>query len=143
MRNRESPVGCISPDRTPEELLDLRGRLAQCADRFAGRADDFAVLASESRLKILSLLQCVGELCVCDLATILEISPAAVSQHLRRLRQARLVELRRDGTTTYHRTTESPQIAALRALLDPPADDESAGPPTWSRDVPGARADRR
>lgn len=120
MANFTEPVGCISPDRTPDELLDLRSRLARCASKFAGRADDFAVLACESRLKILSLLECAGELCVCDLATILQISPAAVSQHLRRLRHARLVQLRRDGTTTYYRNTNSPHLDALKALLDSP-----------------------
>jgi DNA-binding transcriptional ArsR family regulator len=69
-------------------------------------ADHYALLAGETRLKIISLLGDNGELCVCDLASVLEMTPAAVSQHLSRLRSGRLVQSRRDGMTIYYRLTE-------------------------------------
>ncbi len=53
------------------------------------------------------LLGETGELCVCDLATVLEMTPAAVSQHLSRLRSGRMVGSRRDGMTIYYRLTET------------------------------------
>jgi DNA-binding transcriptional ArsR family regulator len=69
-------------------------------------AEHYALLAGETRLKIISLLADCGELCVCDLASVLEMTPAAVSQHLSRLRSGRLVQSRRDGMTIYYRLTE-------------------------------------
>jgi DNA-binding transcriptional ArsR family regulator len=69
-------------------------------------AEHYALLAGETRLKILSLLGENGELCVCDLASVLEMTPAAVSQHLSRLRTGRLVQSRRDGMTIYYRLAE-------------------------------------
>ena len=70
-------------------------------------ADHYSLLAGETRLKIITLLTNSGELCVCDLASVLEMTPAAVSQHLSRLRSGRLVQSRRDGMTIYYRLTES------------------------------------
>jgi len=69
-------------------------------------ADHYSLLAGETRLKIITLLTDSGELCVCDLASVLEMTPAAVSQHLSRLRSGRMVQSRRDGMTIYYRMTE-------------------------------------
>lgn len=69
-------------------------------------ADHYSLLAGETRLKIITLLSVSGELCVCDLASVLEMTPAAVSQHLSRLRSGRLVQSRRDGMTIYYRMTK-------------------------------------
>jgi DNA-binding transcriptional ArsR family regulator len=80
-------------------------------------AEQYALLAGETRLKILSLLRHAGELCVCDLATVLGMTPAAVSQHLGRLRSGGMVEGRRDGMTTYYRclgeSTSWPEVPVL------------------------------
>ena len=62
----------------------------------AGLSELFQALADEMRTKILYLLS-FGELCVCDLAEILETSLPAVSHHLRLLKMMRLVKYRRDG----------------------------------------------
>jgi len=96
-------VDCVAPDRTPQELLALRRALAGNRDRLRQASEHFALLAGETRLKILALLRHSGELCVCDLATVLEMTPAAVSQHLGRLRAGGLVRARRDGMTTFYR----------------------------------------
>jgi DNA-binding transcriptional ArsR family regulator len=100
-------VDCVSPDRTPDELCSLRKELAAHATRLRRTSDHFALLAGETRLKIMHLLGETGELCVCDLATILEMTPAAVSQHLSRLRSGRMVGSRRDGMTIYYRLTDT------------------------------------
>ena len=104
---------CVSPDRSPNELLDLRGRLAAEAKRLRVASEHYALLAGETRLKILVLLDETGELCVCDLATILEMTPAAVSQHLSRLRSGRLVRSRRDGMTVYYQLADDAGLSSL------------------------------
>ena len=97
---------CVSPDRSPEELIALRRSLAANAKPLRKMAEHYSLLAGETRLKILALLTDVGELCVCDLASVLEMTPAAVSQHLSRLKTGRLVQSRRDGMTIYYRLAD-------------------------------------
>ena len=53
-------------------------------------AEFFRLLGDANRLRILSLLA-QQDLCVCDLATALEMSESAVSHQLRTLRSLRLV----------------------------------------------------
>jgi DNA-binding transcriptional ArsR family regulator len=98
---------CVSPDRSPEELVALRRSLAAHAKPLRTLAEHYSLLAGETRLKILTLLTDNGELCVCDLASVLEMTPAAVSQHLSRLRTGRLVQSRRAGMTIYYRLAEN------------------------------------
>ncbi len=110
-------LDCVSPDRTSEDLLALRARLADQARSLRVASDHYALLAGETRLKIMVLLNETPELCVCDLATILEMTPAAVSQHLSRLRSGRLVRSRRDGMTIYYRLVDTMDRTLLAPVL--------------------------
>lgn len=103
----EAVLECVSPDRSPDELRSLRESLIVHASRLRRTSEHFALLAGETRLKIIHLLGHTGELCVCDLATVLEMTPAAVSQHLSRLRLGRMVVSRRDGMTIYYRLADT------------------------------------
>jgi ArsR family transcriptional regulator len=78
----------------------------------------FKALSDETRLRILSLLG-EGELCVCDLMEILDLPQSTVSRHLAYLRNADLVEDRRQGVWMYYRLAggESPLHRDLLALL--------------------------
>lgn len=67
----------------------------------AGLSELFKVLGDETRTKILYLLAS-KELCVCDLASILEATFPAVSHHLRLLKAFRLVKYRREGKNVYY-----------------------------------------
>ena len=98
-----SEVGCVAPDRSVAELRALGRALEDHRVRLERLAASYALLAGETRLKILALLETAGELCVCDLATILGMTPAAVSQHLSRLRTGSMVASRRDGMTIFYR----------------------------------------
>ena len=64
-------------------------------------AETFRALADPTRVKILSALAC-EELCVCDLAKLLGVTPSAVSHQLRVLRNLRLVKYRREGKSAYY-----------------------------------------
>jgi DNA-binding transcriptional ArsR family regulator len=59
-------------------------------------------LSNENRLALLTLLQ-TGEQTVTSLADTLNMRQPAVSQQLGRLREARLVDFRREGKTVYYR----------------------------------------
>ena len=115
----EIQVDCVAPDRTPQELTSYRRTLARNRERLRRASEHFALLAGETRLKILALLEHAGEICVCDLATVLDMTPAAVSQHLGRLRSGGLVVARRDGMTTYYRCTAAGDRVPCMPALAP------------------------
>jgi ArsR family transcriptional regulator len=64
-------------------------------------ADTFRALGDPTRVRILDALS-PGELCVCDLASLVGISESAVSHQLRLLRSLRLVRPRRAGRQVYY-----------------------------------------
>ncbi len=70
-------------------------------ERLEALVEEVKVLGDKARLRIVSLLR-NRELCACDLIEVLEISQPAVSQHMRRLRQSKLVKERREGQWTYY-----------------------------------------
>ncbi len=61
----------------------------------------FKVLGDMTRVKIISALVC-RELCVCDIANILNMTKSAVSHQLATLRAANFVSCRREGKTAYY-----------------------------------------
>ncbi len=67
----------------------------------AAASDFFKALSDKTRLRILSALA-TGELCVCDIASLLGMSQSAISHQLRFLKQARLVTNRKNGKTVYY-----------------------------------------
>lgn len=65
----------------------------------------FRALGDETRLRLLERLS-LGERCVADLMAELELGQSLVSHHLRTLRQAGLVSVRRDGRWVYYALSE-------------------------------------
>jgi len=61
----------------------------------------FKVLGDPTRLKIVLALA-KEELCVCDLATLVNLSVSAISHQLRLLRNLRLVKYRKSGKMVYY-----------------------------------------
>ena len=77
----------------------------------------FKALSDETRLRILALLT-AGELCVCDLMAVLDLPQSTVSRHLAYLRNAGLVEDRRQGVWMYYRlATPASELAEVAASL--------------------------
>lgn len=76
-------------------------------------AATLAAMANPKRLVVLCTLL-AGERSVGDLAEVVRLSPAALSQHLAKMRALRLVATRRDGQTIYY----SLASAEVRAVLE-------------------------
>ncbi len=74
----------------------------------------FQALGDSTRLRILGLLL-AGEVCVCDIHESLKIPQPKASRHLAYLRQAGLVETRREGLWIHYRLAplSHPVMAAL------------------------------
>ncbi len=64
-----------------------------------------SALADESRVKALLALR-GRELCVCQIVAFLDLAPSTVSKHMSILKQARLVESRKDGRWIYYRLAD-------------------------------------
>ncbi|MGD1906298.1 MAG: ArsR/SmtB family transcription factor [Leptolyngbyaceae cyanobacterium] len=62
----------------------------------------FGALSDRSRLKILYALSHDQELCVCDIATLLNVKVATASHHLRKMRDLKILKHRNDGKLAYY-----------------------------------------
>jgi len=72
-------------------------------------------LADESRLMIVDMLSC-GELCACEILEKFEFSQPALSQHMKILRDCRLVNARKEGRWTYY-SLSKPAMQDMRDFL--------------------------
>lgn len=87
-------------------------------------AEVFRMLADATRVRVLWALT-AGELSVNELADSVGKPAPSVSQHLAKLRMARLVRTRRDGTTVYY-SLENEHVEQL--VTDAVYNAEHAGP---------------
>ena len=87
-------------------------------ERLDAELSAFQALANEKRLAIVHALR-EGELCACELETVLDAPQSTVASHLRKLRDAGIVRTRKDGRWTYYRIadTASLQLLDLAAAL--------------------------
>ena len=84
-----------------EEQVEAAREAEVPVARLLSLAELFKVFGDPSRLRILTALGAV-ELCVCDLAMVLDMSQSAVSHQLAVLRGARLVRARREGKSMFY-----------------------------------------
>ncbi len=70
-------------------------------DKLKALAETFKALSDPTRTKIIYSLS-LKELCVCDLAKLVNLSISAVSHHLRILRNLKLVKFRKEGRVVYY-----------------------------------------
>ncbi len=71
-------------------------------DIFERKSEILKALAQPTRLRIIELLR-DGERCVCEMIPILGEEQANTSKHLSILRQAGIVEYRKEGVSSYYR----------------------------------------
>ena len=95
----EDAVESVRTQLPPDELLyDL--------------AELFKIFGDSTRIKILyALLE--RELCVCDIAKLMDVTQSAVSHQLRVLKSSKLVKFRRDGKTVYYSLADEHVIRIL------------------------------
>ncbi len=76
-------------------------------------AELFKIFGDTTRIKILYVLF-QSEMCVCDIAQLLNMGQSAISHQLRVLKQAKLVKARRDGKTMFYSLADS----HVRTIID-------------------------
>ena len=83
-----------------------------------GPSDVFKALSVDTRLKIIELLKLRGPLGVTTIAEELKVTPSAISQHLRVLRQAGLVDRERKGYWVPYSIDEEALGSCCGMLID-------------------------
>ena len=74
----------------------------------------FRLIGEPTRVRLLYALVETGEMCVCDLAAVVDAPESSVSHALRLLRMAGVVRTRRDGRMIFYSLND----AHVRLLLD-------------------------
>lgn len=96
---KEFPI-CDSPIEHPQLVVRVTQDLEQLPlDQVA---DMLKAIAEVNRTKIVAALGRHGEICVCDLAAILNLSIANTSSHLRKLYKVGIIKNRREGKQVYY-----------------------------------------
>ncbi len=85
-------------------------------DSLRGAARLMNVLADPARLRILNLLRAKTELCSCDIGPITGYIPSKISRHLSLLKNAGLLEERREGTFIHYRLVKKSDPIVKRIL---------------------------
>ena len=76
-------------------------------------AELFKIFGDSTRIKILYVLF-EAEMCVCDIAQLLNMTQSAISHQLRALKQSKLVKYRREGKTVFYSLADD----HVRSILD-------------------------
>lgn len=105
-------VRCIHKER-----IATARNTGLAANEYEAMAALFKAMADPNRLKILWALH-QGEMCVCDLASLLECSESATSHQLRLLRQMQLVSNRRQGQILYYRLNDDHIHTLIHVALE-------------------------
>ena len=84
-------------------------------DQLYDLAEVFKVFGDSTRIKILYVLF-EAELCVCDIAQLLNMTQSAISHQLRILKQNRLVKNRRDGKSVFYSLADG-HVSGFYAVL--------------------------
>jgi DNA-binding transcriptional ArsR family regulator len=99
-----------------EKVARIKGELAAEGRLLPQLAELYKLLGNTTRLKILLALS-QGELCVCDVAHVLELTVAATSHQLKLLRDQGWLAMRNDGKMVYYRLRSEGLLKALKGDL--------------------------
>lgn len=108
---------CIRPYSDQVLIGECKKKLKKAALSFNRLSLVLSLAGNDVRLKILYLLEEENELCVCDLADILEMTVPAVSQHLRKLKDGNMLQTRRNGQTIYYSLKEE-HLEIIKPLFE-------------------------
>ncbi len=102
---KRTRVSCDCDIIHGEVVERVRAKMPDAHD-FYGLSNLYKMFADSTRVKILWALS-ESELCVCDVAALLDMTKSAVSHQLRSLRQTRLVKYDKRGKSVYYSLADS------------------------------------
>ena len=96
-----------------EEIVDKVNQNMPAEELLYDLAELYKIFGDSTRIKILYVLF-ESEMCVCDIAQLLNMTQSAISHQLRILKQSQLVKNRRDGKTVFYSLADG----HVRIILD-------------------------
>ena len=99
-------LNCIRLEADLQQITACKQTLQDFDFSFNLLANAFNLVGNPVRLKILFLLWQEKHLCVCDLSDVLNMKVAAISQHLRKLKDRQMIVPSRDAQTIYYSLTK-------------------------------------
>lgn len=97
---------CIRQQADIKQIKRCKDRVSELDGAFDYLSNGLELAGNNVRLKILFLLYEERRLCVCDISDILRMTISAVSQHLRKLKDRKLLETEREAQTIFYSLTK-------------------------------------
>lgn len=111
MKNSKTKVEKCDCTIIHEDIVKDVGENMPQEESLYDLAELFKVFGDTTRIKILYALF-AAEMCVCDIAVLLNMTQSAISHQLRVLKQARLVKYRKAGKIVYY-TLDDEHVKAI------------------------------
>lgn len=93
---------CIRVLADISQIKECRQKVKAVDNSLLLLANAFSLVGNDVRIKILYLLQEEGQLCPCDLSDILGMNISPVSQHLRKLKDSKMIVPKKTGQTVFY-----------------------------------------
>lgn len=92
---------CCETEEVHEDLLKIVNETMPDETELYDLAELFKIFGDSTRIRILFVLF-EAEVCVCDLASVLNMTQSAISHQLKILKQNKLVKSRREGKSVFY-----------------------------------------
>jgi DNA-binding transcriptional ArsR family regulator len=93
---------CIRVFADINQIKACKEKISHVDESAEHLANSLNLAGNGVRLKILFLLQEEGQHCVCDLSDILGMNISAISQHLRKLKDGKIITSKKTGQTIFY-----------------------------------------
>ncbi len=100
MKDKDTVINCDCEVLHADVVEKVQQVMPQ-EDELYDLSDFFKVLGDSTRIKIMWALD-ESEMCVCDLAVLLNMTKSAISHQLKSLRAANLVKYRKEGKVVFY-----------------------------------------
>jgi DNA-binding transcriptional ArsR family regulator len=97
---------CIRKQADIRQINRCKERVSELNSSFDYLSNGLELIGNNVRLKMLFLFYEEKRLCVCDISDILGMTISAVSQHLRKLKDRKLIETEREAQTIFYSLTK-------------------------------------
>ena len=108
---------CIRLEADVRQIMDCRSSIAGLDKPLTLVTEVLNLAGNKVRLQILFLLQREERLCVCDLSYILEMNVSAISQHLRKLKDRKLIYATKKAQTIFYALNKE-KLSILNPILN-------------------------
>lgn len=99
-------ITCIRQQADIKQIIRCKDRVSELNTSFDYLSSGLELAGNNVRLRILFLLYEEKQLCVCDISDILDMGISAISQHLRKLKDRKLIETKRESQTIFYSLTK-------------------------------------